>query len=147
MIPDFEQNGLLPKGIHLATLQEFEARFVYNYKRKAIYIGLSKLIQDLKSIGCHALYIDGSYVTNKQIPKDVDVCWEVVPDPAFLSYAKINCPVLFMMKAPRDEQQKVYCADVFPANLPADQSGTNYLHFFQQQKYTKIPKGIIKLEI
>jgi len=72
LIPDFD-NGKLPKGIHLATLQEFIERFVKGVKRKQLYQGLEKLIADLKSVGCQIIYIDGSYVTSKIQPNDIDV--------------------------------------------------------------------------
>ena len=75
MIPEFEKEGYLPPGIHLTTIDEFEKRFAYTIWRKDLFSCLVRLIADLKRIGCIAIYVDGSFVTNKRIPGDIDVCW------------------------------------------------------------------------
>ena len=38
--------------------------------------GLMKALVALKDAGCHRAYIDGSFVTTKEIPGDFDGCWE-----------------------------------------------------------------------
>ena len=146
MIPEFDVNGRLPTGIHDVTLEEFKARFVYNSKRETIYKGLLKLISDLKAVGCPAIFVDGSFVTSKIMPADVDVCWD---DRGLdYEYVELNLPILFDLHPPRLKQQLLYCADVFPAFI--EQAGTKqrFLDFFQQTKDDiSIKKGIIKIEI
>ncbi|WP_179414323.1 DUF6932 family protein [Mucilaginibacter sp. E4BP6] len=147
MIPPFNENSFLPPGIHSATLIEFKERFVYGVKRPIIFEGLLRLISDLKEIGCNVVYVDGSYVSSKERPNDVDVCWELTDDPAFMLYAKQKHPILFMMKGKRPEQQHKYCADVFPANIKEGASGIMFLDYFQRIRNTNEPKGIIKIEL
>lgn len=147
MIPDFTSNTYLPPGIYTVSVEEFEERFVHGAKRKEIFKGLQNLIKDLKEIGCTAIYIDGSYVSSKERPGDVDVCWDLLDDPDWEAFAKNTHPVLFMTKGKRFEQQTKYNADIFPANLIEGSSGLMFLDFFQKIKYTKESKGIIKIEL
>lgn len=145
MIPEFEEDGLLPAGVYEASLPEFEQRFVYNLRRKQIYEGIVVLIQDLKNVGCSVMYIDGSYVTAKVMPGDADICWELKPDRDYISFVKLVSPVLLLTAYPRVEQKKRYKADVLPATAPADGKGTLYRDFFREDKNTGKSKGIIKI--
>lgn len=64
----------MPKGIYSPTLKEFKERFVTNQRRKELfrnYKFFSKLCIDAKGIEKH--YVDGSYVTNKKNPGDIDL--------------------------------------------------------------------------
>ena len=76
MIPEFKAEGYLPEGIHDCTLQELEERFTFNLKRKILLKGLKRLIEKLGNIHCKVIYIDGSFVSDKQLPSDVDVCFD-----------------------------------------------------------------------
>lgn len=145
MIPKFDEAGLLPAGIHEATLDEFKSEFVYNTKRQEIYQGLLILIADLRKVGCSVLYLDGSFVTSKPRPGDIDACWEVQPGTQYLEFVNVVAPTLLKLKYPRNEQKALYKADVFPAHLPADAKNTIYREFFQLDKNTGQRKGIIKI--
>jgi len=145
MIPDFNEDGNLPPGIHQATLAEIEEKFAYNIKRRSLFDHLLKLISDLKIIGCKIIYLDGSFATKKILPGDMDICWDennIDFDKAFY-----YMPILFDLDFPRNEQQKIYCADIFPATLVEGNSKKFFLDFFQEDKSTNLPKGIIKLQI
>ena len=147
MIPDFTVDGYLPPGIHVATLDEFINKFVYGIRRKQIFEGLLRLINDLKDIGCNVIYVDGSYVSTKERPGDIDVCWEMMFDPTYLDFAKRKQPIIFMTNGARAEQHGRYNADVFPANVPEGATGLMFLDFFQKIKNTDGFKGIIKIEL
>lgn len=75
MIPEFNENGELPKGIHEATLEEVEKRFCYNMSRKRIFEDFLKLLEEFKKINCKEIFIDGSFVSNTEFPNDLDICW------------------------------------------------------------------------
>lgn len=72
----FNAEGTLPEGVYEMSMEEFMRQFVYNEKRQIIFKGFLTLISDLKAIKCKAVYVDGSFVTIKEQPGDVDVCWE-----------------------------------------------------------------------
>lgn len=146
MIPTFDADGFLPIGIHQATLSEFEQRFSTNTVRRRIFNGFLTLINDLKGIGCKNVFIDGSFVTTKEHPKDIDVCW----DDRGADYDLVEqlLPILWDLQFPRKSQQLRYCADVFPAFLEEGGSGKLFLDFFQQIKGEENrQKGIIQITI
>jgi len=145
MIPAFTKEGYLPPGIYEISLDELEERFAYTIWRKELFENLVRLINDLKSIGCSAIYVDGSFTTIKRLPGDIDVCWEDTG----IDYNKAEeiMPILFDFANKRANQQLQYKCDIFPAHFIADNNGTLYLDFFQNDKATNNPKGIIKINI
>lgn len=145
MIPDFDASGNLPSGIYESTLAEIEAKFTFTLKRKGHFNHLKLLINDLKAIGCKTIYIDGSFITKKALPNDIDICWE--SKGVDLINAKKTMPILWDFSNGRYEQQKKYHSDIFPANVMERSSSKYFLDFFQCDKKTGNAKGIIKLEI
>lgn len=110
MIPEFNDQGNLPEGIHDATWQEFTQRFGYNSKRLWLLDGLGLLIQNLKAAGCEMIYIDGSFVTEKVVPGDYDMAWSIKNvDPN-----KLDSCLLYGQPSDRDTITKKYRGDVFP---------------------------------
>ena len=145
MIPLFGKEGFLPPGIHVATLYEFENRFANTVWRKGLFEYLIKLINDLRLINCQAIYVDGSYVTTKRVPSDLDICWD--DSGMNYDYVEMKLPILFDLDYPRTNQQLIYRSDIFPAYLYEANSKKYFIDFFQQDKNTGLPKGIIKIEI
>jgi hypothetical protein len=81
-IPPFvAPGGALPPGEHPATLKEINTRFTSNYARKQICQGLKFVVGELASHDVEIIFVDGSFVTNKERPRDVDVAYEI-PDGA-----------------------------------------------------------------
>ncbi len=82
-IPDHDSYGFLPAGIYDCTLTELNKRFGrQNTKRKAIGKGLLSFRSWLEGFGLPGfLYIDGSYITAKDRPGDVDVVVVLPEDP------------------------------------------------------------------
>ncbi|HEY9848533.1 MAG TPA: hypothetical protein V6D28_03675 [Leptolyngbyaceae cyanobacterium] len=76
MIPEFDENGNLPPGIHFCEWEEFKERFGTNLTRQRMINGLELAMTQLKAAGCRTIYIDGSFVTSKLTPGDFDACWE-----------------------------------------------------------------------
>lgn len=144
MIPQFRNSGDLPIGVHVATLEEFKSRFCNNIKRRQLFDGLLLLIDDLRSIGCKVIYIDGSYTTNKRLPKDIDVCWEI--GNLDVNQIELKLPILFDLDPPRNMQKDKYNCDVFPSIFEATQDRI-YLDFFQINKETQALKGIIQINL
>ncbi len=81
MIPAFEDNGYLPPGIHEATLDEIEARFgTESELRRVQFESLKWLIDLVRHAGIQRLVIDGSFVTERFEPNDVDCILLIAPD-------------------------------------------------------------------
>lgn len=146
MIPQLDDNGKLPPGKHTATLKEVEDMFVYNSKRKEIFEGLNKLITLLRSISCGTIYLDGSFVTSKPRPGDIDVCWQEGTGTDY-DYEYKNAPILQPTASNRKYHKDVFKADIFPANIREQGSKKYFLDFFQTDKDTGEKKGIIKIDL
>ena len=141
MIPEFNIDGNLPKGIHSATLEELIDKFGYNPKRAWLLDGLHLLINNLNKAGCTLIYMDGSFVTNKEIPGDYDLCWSlhgVNPD-------MIDPLLLDFSTDARGNVEDKYRGDIFPAEIPEGASGRLFMDFFQIDKNTGEDKGIIAI--
>ena len=104
--------------------------------------GLSAAVENLKSAGCQIVYVNGSFVTNKAVPNDFDACWEEAGvDPTILD------PVLLTFDSGRVTQKAKYLGELFPASTIADRDGFSSLEFFQTDKDTGRPKGIIAIDL
>lgn len=69
------KDGYLPKGIHKATLNEIKQRFgSSSSKRKELFKGFQSLVQLLRKHkgDIKEFLLNGSFVTNKELPKDFD---------------------------------------------------------------------------
>ncbi|MFL6137455.1 MAG: DUF6932 family protein [Frankiaceae bacterium] len=80
MLPDLTSDGLLPAGIHRATLEELRETFVdkapYADERRVIFTGLELYLQVLRALVPRGvLWVDGGFVTHKDwaAPHDVDL--------------------------------------------------------------------------
>ena len=145
MIPEFDENGNLPPGIHFCEWEEFNERFGTNFTRDRLIKGLLRAMMKLKAAGCRIIYINGSFVTSETRPKDIDACWE--DDGLSLEYLKSIDPVLYNFARGRTEQKNIYRGDIFPASYPADEAGNSYLDFFQLDNRINIRKGIIAIDL
>lgn len=77
-IPDFTDYGLLPQGVHDCTVEEAGQFLCSNERRKEIWAGLLDFFQWIMQFPRpDAIFVDGSYVTDKPLPGDVDVIVDV----------------------------------------------------------------------
>lgn len=142
MIPNFTPAGQLPQGIHPATWAEIQARFGTTGHRRTLLRGLKRALENLKAAGVQTVYLDGSFVTNKNTPSDFDACW----DPFGVDGTLID-PVLLTFTNKRAAQKAKYGGELFPADTPADLAGSTFLAYFQRDKETGNPKGIISIDL
>ena len=142
MIPQFDADGLLPPGIHWATWDEVTAIFGNTPWRRRLLDGLEMAIDSLRRAGCRTVYIDGSFVTSKEVPNDFDACWEEAGvEPELLD------PVLLQFDAGRAAQKARYLGELFPASLGATVEGMSFLEFFQTDRETGGSKGIVAVDL
>lgn len=77
-VPDFTECGLLPPGIHDCSLVEVSVALCSNQRRLEIWEGLLGFKNWANALPSpKAFLIDGSYVTDKPIPGDVDLVVDV----------------------------------------------------------------------
>lgn len=141
MLPAFDRNGYLPPGIHEDNWLEFKSRFGHNSHRRNLLDGLEAAIRNLNTAGCETVYINGSFVTEKELPGDYDGCWEVdgVDD-------DLLDPVFFDLTPPRSAQKQKYLGEMFPVSYVKKPNWWTFVEFFQSDR-SGISKGIVKLDI
>jgi len=75
VIPPFDEFGHLPVGGHECTWEEFYERFRINEHRVELCTKLAELVRLAKDCGFLKLLIGGSFPTEKEKPKDMDLTW------------------------------------------------------------------------
>ncbi|HAT8606298.1 TPA: DUF6932 family protein [Legionella pneumophila] len=142
MIPNLNNNGELPSGEHQATLDEIEERYgLSSVRRKKLIQGLRDAVQNFEESGVKTLWINGSFITGKNEPNDIDGCWEYH---AGVDLNKLD-PV-FISAAGRDAMKNKYGLDFFIANYVEMGSGLPFPKFFQKNRDGD-PKGIIVIKL
>ena len=124
----------------MATWKEFKERFGYNQKRIWLLEGLKMLLHELDKVRCSAVYVDGSFVTNKEMLRDYDLCWKMEGvliedlDPVLTNYT-LQGKMLIAEK---------YRGDIRGAEFSVRETGASYLAFFQHDRDGRV-KGVVKL--
>ena len=81
MIPDYNDDGYLPPGIHCATLEEIAARFGQESELRQVQMDSLRWLVDLaRRAGVQRIVVNGSFVTDKLEPNDVDCVLLIGPD-------------------------------------------------------------------
>ncbi|MCP3959838.1 MAG: hypothetical protein GY719_18475 [bacterium] len=73
MIPDFRDDGCLPKGVHMATEAEVTFRFgASTPRRRRLVLRLRRWLELSRLTNSRRFLVDGSFVTAKNEPNDID---------------------------------------------------------------------------
>jgi hypothetical protein len=145
MLPRFNEQGLLPKGIHDCTFEEAEARFgrfQETDRRQRLWAGFRKFFDEAKAIDVViAVLLDGSFVTAKATPNDIDLILALRSSHDFareLSLAEYN-----VLSAQR--VKRLHKLDLLVARENSEQY-SRYLNLFQQVRLEPDrSKGIVRL--
>lgn len=142
MLPKLNEDGFLPEGIHPATLEEIEEAFgSRNPKRRELMTLLKEALKNLKAAGVEKVWLNGSFISGKDDPGDIDGCWEYTPkldfniiDPAFLN--------------PPYTLRKKFKMELFIEGTEAGPEGMPWKIFFQNRKDNiQKKKGIVLLTL
>ena len=128
---------MLPPGIYPADWEEIVERFGWNERRRRLLKGLQQVLDDLRAAGCREVWLDGSFVTTKELPGDFDLTWNT--DGVDVSSLH---PALQELRHPRTAQKRRYGGDILP-NVREAGSGMPFLDFFQQDTTTGEPRGVV----
>lgn len=80
-IPQFRADGYLPEGLYQATEAETLFRFGSSTRRRRrLALRLRRWVELARQIGGQRLLIDGSFVTAKEKPNDIDAVILLPPD-------------------------------------------------------------------
>lgn len=145
-LPDFDDAGNLPPGIHSATRDEIAARFGYTPARLALIEGFSRVLNLLVSVGCQRVWLDGSFVTQSERtlgrdPADFDLCWDIAG--VDLSALARREPALEPLRPDRRTLRHNYGGDLFFVLEPLS---VGLLEDFQHDREGR-RKGIVLLAL
>ena len=82
----------------------------------------------LASVGCRRVWINGSFVTAKDEPGDVDVCW----DTEGVDLERVD-PIFLDLSRGRAAQKKRFGCEFLP-NVIEARSGLVFAEFFQRER-------------
>ena len=140
MIPEWTGDGLLPIGVHVADWSAIKARFGTNSRRRVLLGGFRDASMALAGAGCTRLWLDGSFITDKELPGDYDLCW----DWRGVDPSKLDPVLLDFTPSGRTAIQAKYLGDVL-INGVERSSGLIFADFFQVSRDGKA-KGIVQFD-
>lgn len=139
-IPSFNKSGELVAGEHQVTLNEIEkALGLSSERRKNLMRGLRNAVSNLKKAGVKTIWVDGSFVTDKSEPNDIDGCWEYTNSVDHKALDKV-----FLES--REKMKKKYGLDFFISNIIEGRSNLPFPKFFQVNREGKA-KGILVVKL
>jgi hypothetical protein len=145
-IPPLDERGFLPPGVHPCSLEEIRLRFGEfrrTDRRSHLFRQLERYMREARCAAIvRALVVDGSFVTGKDDPEDIDL---VVVLPEALPSGVLN-PSAYNTLSKR-RIRKMYSFDAFVAS-----DGTieyrELIEFFAQVKAEPgLRKGVLRVEL
>jgi uncharacterized protein DUF6932 len=134
VIPEFNEIGQLPPGVYEATIEEVIARFgAGSEERELCAQSLQWLVPMCRRAGIASLYLNGSFVTDRAAPLDVDCV--LLPGDNFIADCDatlaihVGLPYLSLQVVASMEERDFYLKSAFVT----DRQGR--------------PKGIVKVLI
>lgn len=145
-IPDLNTHGLLPTGVHDCTIPEIETSFGWNSHRVGLLEGFKDfLTKEINGKFACPVYFDGSFVTDKDEPEDIDVVLELSSLPDAVKYQG-----LVFMQQHQSRLMKDYRVH-FWINLPGSNDLCSFFQYIGAKTakfkglHPKFLKGILRL--
>ncbi len=144
MIPPFDKHGNLPPGEHPTTWEMLEIRYATTVRRIHLLTGLRAALEALRQVGCRTVWIDGSFISSKTDPNDIDVLF----DDAHLDWEELslNEPVLLDHKNKSAAMKRKFGCECYAVSWLAGMDGEPFLEFFQHTRDGQ-RKGILRLDL
>lgn len=146
-IPALDAHGLLPVGVHECTLDEIEAsfgQFCVSDRRPRLFRDLKRYVEDVRqaAVGRY-LVVNGSYVTGKPDPNDIDVLL-ILRDDVDLTQP---VPPFEYNARSRKYVRKQFGLDYY-VGFEGDESAVRILNVWSEVKLVPgASKGILKINL
>lgn len=132
MIPPFDRRGNLPPAVHLAPWAGILDRFGGNGWRRDLLDNVERAVRELQRAGCRHVWLDGSFVTDKEFPGDFDLCYDLVTT---------DLDLLDPILLDRWTAKEIYRGDILPTH-----PSLSVLDFFQMDRDGHA-KGIVEIDL
>lgn len=146
-LPSLNSHGVLDPGFYdlsLAEVSELFGQFQRTDRRLELFKQLTALVEEVKAFTfAHHLIIDGSFITSKDEPSDVDLIF-VVKEGTLPLTTMINPYEYNALSAKR--LKKKYAFDVFVVNEQSE-AYDSYVKLFTRLKEgpSDVRKGLVRL--
>ena len=141
-IPPFRPDGYLPEGVYRASESDTSFRFgTSTQQRRRLVLRVRHWIESARNIGAAGLLIDGSFVTAKGEPEDVDAVIFLPADfQDQISRGSVSALELEQMLLTR------YPEEIFAAEDEADWNA--WIEFFSRtREQDGRRKGLVEIEL
>ncbi len=147
-IPEFNQHGLLPDGVHSCTLHDVHDKLTWNDKRTKLFKSLIEFLNTelVQKFPEETIYIDGSFVTDKECPDDTDIVLDLTQSGPAICWNGLNYMQQNQVRIKQD-------FDVhFWVNLPGNSDFVQYFSYLGTKSAKmkglrpKHKKGILKVK-
>lgn len=142
-IPNFDNNGVLPYGIYAASIDDIGEYFCSygNIKiRETLFESFNKYLNDVMKHNVQVeIYIDGSFVTNKEEPGDIDVL--IMYD---VEYYNDDWKKLIYNEYVKIHYKGVH---VLPASLYSDSKEMTLDFAHDCENMPNVRKGLVRVEL
>lgn len=141
-IPPFRSDGYLPDGLYVASEAEVLFHFdVASRRRRQLALRLRHWIHLGREIRCQRFLVDGSFVTAKKNPDDVDAVMLLPPDFAELiesgHEAAAELEEMFLTRRP----EEIFAAE-------DDRDWTEWVEFFSRTRENDgRRKGLVEVKL
>lgn len=132
MIPPFDERGNLQPGVHLAVWDEITDRFGGNAWRRDLLDNVERVARELRRAGCRSVWLDGSFVTDREFPRDFDLCYDL---------ATTDLDLLDPLFLDRRAAKEIYLGDILPTH-----PSISFIDFFQTDRDGHA-KGIVEIDL
>ncbi|PRR70937.1 DUF6932 family protein [Clostridium thermopalmarium] len=145
-IPSLNGHGILPEGIYECTMEDIKEKFcsIENKEHRCkLFKKLEQYLKDLKKFNTkYELIIDGSFITDKKFPSDIDFIlaydFEYSPKTNFDDW---------LMLLNGDCVKQKYGLQVFPTFLDSDLYDETIEFCKQVKEKPGIIKGLLRVRI
>jgi len=146
-IPEFTETGILPNSIYDCSIEEIESvfgRFQSTDNRINLTRKLKAYIQELRQSGIGTeLIIDGSYVTRKDNPGDIDLILVLAKD---FDYSSPINPFEYNLASNRVVKRK-YGFDVFVERKGTERYNSRIEFFKRVKDNPSSTKGLLRINL
>ncbi len=141
-IPPFRLDGYLPEGVHVSSEAEVIFRFgSANRRRRRLALRLRRWIELGRQIGAKRLLVDGSFVTAKDEPYDVDTVI-LLPQDFPRQLEQVHAPALELEKMLLTRRPE----EIFAAEDETDWEEW-VLFFSQTRERDRRRKGLVEVRL
>ncbi len=146
-IPQFNEHGLLPEGVHDCTMAELAARvgnFQSSDRRPQLFARLERFVAELRRGGfARELVVDGSFVTAKPAPNDIDL---ILVMPADWDLAADLTPDHYNLISKKRVRNRFGFDMLLVCEQSADyQRGVNFFQSLRDRSHLR--KGLLRLRL